>query len=45
MKKPGRRSTKKPGLRSLGDGRKVGARTRRSKQKLRSLGDARPVRP
>jgi hypothetical protein len=42
MKKPAKR--KKNGLRSLGDGRKVGARRRRSGSKLRSLGDARPVR-
>jgi hypothetical protein len=49
MKNPAKRSSKrtlkKRGLRSLGDGRKVGVKTRRAKRKLRSLGDARPVRP
>jgi hypothetical protein len=43
MKKPAKRK-KANGLRSLGDGRKVGARRKRSGAKLRSLGDARPVR-
>jgi hypothetical protein len=43
MKKPARRK-KTDGLRSLGDGRKVGAKRKRSGAKLRSLGDARPVR-
>jgi hypothetical protein len=45
VKRSSKRTGKTPGLRSLGDAGKIGARRRkRSRAKLRSTGDTRPVR-